>query len=152
VPVVLLDASAYRDDLPQRSSRLTVPREPLPVDVTGQVVVLVDDVLFTGRTARAAIEALLDYGRPGKVQFAVLVDRGHRELPIRADYVGKNVPTHGAKACGCGSKKPTDTTRCCSTGNPNNALRESENYHASSASRRTYRAQCALRSPAPARS
>ena len=93
VPVATLDARNYRDDLPERAARLTVPREPLPVEVTDAVVVLVDDVLYTGRTARAALEALLDHGRPRKVQLAVLVDRGHRELPIRADYVGKNVPT-----------------------------------------------------------
>jgi len=93
VPVVTINTLPYRDDLPERASRLTQPRESLPVDVNGKVVVLVDDVLFTGRTARAALEALLDHGRPRKIQLAVLVDRGHRELPIRADYVGKNVPT-----------------------------------------------------------
>lgn len=93
VPTATLDATAYRDDLPERSSRLNAPRAPLEVEIADQVVVLVDDVLFTGRTARAALEALLDYGRPRKVQLAVMVDRGHRELPIRADFVGKNVPT-----------------------------------------------------------
>lgn len=93
VPVATLDTTAYRDDRPERSERFSQPREPLPVPIVDRVAVLVDDVLFTGRTARAAIEALLDYGRPRKVQLAVLVDRGHRELPIRADYVGKNVPT-----------------------------------------------------------
>lgn len=93
VPTATLDATAYRDDLPERTVRLSAPRPPLEVEIADRVVVLVDDVLFTGRTARAALEALLDYGRPRKVQLAVLVDRGHRELPIRADYVGKNVPT-----------------------------------------------------------
>jgi len=92
VPVGALDVAFYRDDIGLR------PVQPLgatevPVDVTGRHVVLVDDVLFTGRTIRAAIDALLDYGRPDRVQLAVLVDRGHRELPIRPDYVGKNLPT-----------------------------------------------------------
>ncbi len=94
VPVATLDARNYRDDLPERAARRAeLPHEPLPVEISDAVVVLVDDVLYTGRTARAALEALLDHGRPRKVQLAVLVDRGHRELPIRADYVGKNVPT-----------------------------------------------------------
>lgn len=96
IPLTTLDTTDYRDDLPERATRLAqrhVPSEPLPVDIGGSVVILVDDVLFTGRTARAALEALLDHGRPRKVQLAVLIDRGHRELPIRADYVGKNIPT-----------------------------------------------------------
>jgi pyrimidine operon attenuation protein / uracil phosphoribosyltransferase len=93
VPTASLDIRRYRDDLPDRATRLAEPHQPFPVSITGSVVVLVDDVLFTGRTVRAALEALLDYGRPRRVQLAVLVDRGHRELPIRADFVGKNVPT-----------------------------------------------------------
>ena len=95
-PVAELDVSDYRDDLPDRNTRSAeraARQQALPVAVEGRVVVLVDDVLFTGRTSRAALEAVLDYGRPQRIQLAVLVDRGHRELPIRADYVGKNVPT-----------------------------------------------------------
>lgn len=95
-PVAELDVSDYRDDLPDRDARAAdraTRRQRLPVEVAGRVVVLVDDVLFTGRTARAGLEAVLDHGRPRRIQLAVMVDRGHRELPIRADYVGKNVPT-----------------------------------------------------------
>ncbi|HEY5011076.1 MAG TPA: bifunctional pyr operon transcriptional regulator/uracil phosphoribosyltransferase PyrR [Acidimicrobiia bacterium] len=92
VPVGTLDASFFRDDIGLRAVRPLGPTE-VPTDVTGKVVVLVDDVLYTGRTARAALDALVDIGRPRSVQLAVLVDRGHRELPIRADYVGKNLPT-----------------------------------------------------------
>ena len=91
VPVGTLDVAFYRDDI---GLRPVAPLGPTEVpDITDRVVVLVDDVLFTGRTARAALDALLELGRPRAVQFAVLVDRGHRELPIRADYVGKNLPT-----------------------------------------------------------
>ncbi len=87
-----LDPRLYRDDLGGAVDKPVLPSDiPFPVD--GQPIILVDDVLFTGRTIRAAIDALLDFGRPGSIQLAVLVDRGHRELPIRADYVGKNVPT-----------------------------------------------------------
>ncbi len=93
VPVGQLDVTLYRDDLRSRGAQLTVRPTELPEDINDRVVVLVDDVLYTGRTARAALDALLDHGRPRKVQLAVLIDRGHRELPIRADYVGKNVPT-----------------------------------------------------------
>jgi|SRR5579859_824349 len=93
VPVGQLDATLYRDDLRSRGAQLKVHPTELPADITDRVVVLVDDVLYTGRTARAALDALLDHGRPRKVQLAVLIDRGHRELPLRADYVGKNVPT-----------------------------------------------------------
>ncbi len=92
VPVGMLDISFYRDDLATRMNP-EVHTSEIPFDVEGKDVVLVDDVLYTGRTIRAALDALMDYGRPCSVQLAVLVDRGHRELPIRADYVGKNVPT-----------------------------------------------------------
>jgi pyrimidine operon attenuation protein / uracil phosphoribosyltransferase len=95
VPLGDLDISFYRDDLPAREpgSQPVVHASHLDFELNGRTVVLVDDVLFTGRTARAAIDALFDYGRPAKVQLAVLADRGHRELPIRPDYVGKNLPT-----------------------------------------------------------
>jgi pyrimidine operon attenuation protein/uracil phosphoribosyltransferase len=92
VPVGTLDVSMHRDDLDQRAAPKVYPTV-IPFDVTGKTVVLVDDVLFSGRTIRAAMDALNDFGRPKKIQLAVLVDRGHRELPIKADYVGKNVPT-----------------------------------------------------------
>jgi pyrimidine operon attenuation protein / uracil phosphoribosyltransferase len=92
VPVGALDVAFYRDDIGLRPVQPLGPTE-VPVDVTGRIVVLVDDVIFTGRTARAALDALTELGRPEAVQFAVLVDRGHRELPIRADFVGKNLPT-----------------------------------------------------------
>ena len=96
-----LDISFYRDDVAARGAVGVIPStlQPvvkgtdLPFDIDGSTVVLVDDVLFTGRTIRAAVDALLDYGRPARIQLAVLVDRGHRELPIRPDYVGKNLPT-----------------------------------------------------------
>jgi pyrimidine operon attenuation protein/uracil phosphoribosyltransferase len=92
VPVGTLDVSMHRDDLDQRAAP-TIHPTVMPFDVTGRTVVLVDDVLFTGRTTRAAMDALNDFGRPRFIQLAVLVDRGHRELPVRADFVGKNVPT-----------------------------------------------------------
>lgn len=93
VPVGSLDISFYRDDLSSLSLKPTVHRTDIPVDVTGKQIVLVDDVFYTGRSIRAAMDALIDLGRPQSIQLAVLVDRGHRELPIRADYVGKNIPT-----------------------------------------------------------
>ncbi|MGA0862883.1 MAG: bifunctional pyr operon transcriptional regulator/uracil phosphoribosyltransferase PyrR [Ilumatobacteraceae bacterium] len=93
VPLGLLDISLYRDDISLRPVVHGAPTS-IPVDLTGCTVVLVDDVLFTGRTVRAALDALNDHGRPRAVQLAVMVDRGHRELPIRPDYVGKNIPTH----------------------------------------------------------
>ncbi len=92
VPVGLLDISFYRDDMATRLNP-EVHRTDIPFDVEGRALVLCDDVLYTGRTIRAAMDAIMDYGRPSTIQLAVLVDRGHRELPIRADYVGKNVPT-----------------------------------------------------------
>jgi pyrimidine operon attenuation protein/uracil phosphoribosyltransferase len=93
VPVGALDISFYRDDLRRRGAGPIVHATRLDFDIDGRTVVLVDDVLFTGRTIRAAIDALFDIGRPARIQLAVLADRGHRELPIRADYVGKNLPT-----------------------------------------------------------
>jgi pyrimidine operon attenuation protein / uracil phosphoribosyltransferase len=93
VPVGELDVTMFRDDLAMRGPGPALQRSSMPQDVTDARVVLVDDVLYTGRTVRAALEAILSYGRPRQIQLAVLVDRGHRELPIRADYVGKNLPT-----------------------------------------------------------
>jgi len=96
VTVGALDVSMHRDDLDQRAAPQIYPTE-IPFDVTGKTVVLVDDVLFSGRTIRAAMDALNDFGRPRRIQLAVLVDRGHRELPIKADFVGKNQPTSPAE-------------------------------------------------------
>ena len=93
VPVGSIDIRFYRDDLSLENDLPAVRRTSLPFDVTGRDVVLADDVIYTGRTARAAIEAVFSCGRPRSIQLAVLVDRGHRELPIRPDYVGKNVPS-----------------------------------------------------------
>jgi pyrimidine operon attenuation protein / uracil phosphoribosyltransferase len=95
IPLGDLDISFYRDDIDSREpgAQPVVHASHLDFELDGRTVVLVDDVLFTGRTVRAAVDALFDYGRPDRVQLAVLVDRGHRELPIRADYVGKNLPT-----------------------------------------------------------
>ncbi len=93
VPLGDLDIGFYRDDVASRPDAPVLHASHIDFDVTGLTVVIVDDVLFTGRTVRAAIEALFDYGRPERVQLAVLADRGHRELPIRPDYVGKNLPT-----------------------------------------------------------
>jgi len=88
-----LDITLYRDDLTQATEQPVVRATEIDFDISGKKVVLVDDVLFTGRTVRCALDALIDLGRPAQIQLAVLIDRGHRELPIRADYVGKNVPT-----------------------------------------------------------
>ena len=94
VPVGVLDTTLYRDDLLTRSERPALRRTEMPSAVDGHIVVLVDDVVKTGRTIRAAMDALMDFGRPKAVQVVGLADRGHRELPIKLDYVGKNVPTH----------------------------------------------------------
>ncbi len=93
VPVGSLDITLYRDDLSSMALGPIVHRTDVPADITNKHVILVDDVFFTGRTIRAAMDAVMDLGRPMTIQLAVLVDRGHRELPIRADYVGKNIPT-----------------------------------------------------------
>jgi pyrimidine operon attenuation protein/uracil phosphoribosyltransferase len=100
VPTGALDITLYRDDLQLRtiSQQPIVRPTEIPFDIDGKLVVLIDDVLYTGRTVRAALDELVDFGRPKAIQLAVLVDRGHRELPIRADFVGKNVPTSGREA------------------------------------------------------
>jgi pyrimidine operon attenuation protein/uracil phosphoribosyltransferase len=100
VPRGSLDITLYRDDLSTVGEKPVVGPTEIPVELTGRVVVLVDDVLYTGRTTRAALDAIMDLGRPKAIQLAVIVDRGHRELPIRADYVGKNVPTSGREIIG----------------------------------------------------
>ena len=92
VPTGTVDATLYRDDIGMKETK-TLKAMDIPVDIDDKTIVIVDDVLFTGRTIRAALNAIMDFGRPKVVQLAVLVDRGHRELPIRPDYVGKNVPT-----------------------------------------------------------
>jgi pyrimidine operon attenuation protein/uracil phosphoribosyltransferase len=92
-PLGVLDITLYRDDLSMLDYQPLVRPTEMPVDISGKTIVLVDDVLFTGRTIRSALDALIDMGRPKSIQLAVLIDRGHRELPIRADYIGKNLPT-----------------------------------------------------------
>ncbi len=93
VPVGALDIGLYRDDISSLESNSTIQSTDIPTDITNKQVILVDDVLYTGRSIRAAMDALMDLGRPRSIQLAVLIDRGHRELPIRADYVGKNIPS-----------------------------------------------------------
>ncbi len=93
VPVGSIDITFYRDDLTNKSRDPIVQEASIPFSIENKVVILVDDVVYTGRTARAAIDGLMQHGRPAAIQFAALIDRGHRELPIRGDYVGKNVPT-----------------------------------------------------------
>ena len=93
IPVGEMDINLYRDDIQVKLEQPVVQKTEIPFDVKDKIVILVDDVLFTGRTIRAALDEIVDFGRPKAIQLAVLIDRGHRELPIRADYVGKNVPT-----------------------------------------------------------
>ena len=93
VPIGELDITLYRDDLALRKEQPVLRRTSVPFDISGKIIVLVDDVLFTGRTIRAAMDGLIDLGRPAEIQLAVLVDRGHRQLPIKATYIGKNIPT-----------------------------------------------------------
>lgn len=93
IPVGDLDIGLYRDDFASLERQPVVHRTDIPVDINGRIIILVDDVLYTGRSIRAAMDALIDLGRPLSIQLAVLIDRGHRELPIRADYVGKNIPS-----------------------------------------------------------
>jgi pyrimidine operon attenuation protein/uracil phosphoribosyltransferase len=93
VPWGALDIGLYRDDLPARGASVAIKPSDLPQDISNRRVILVDDVLFTGRSIRAALDALADFGRPERIQLAVLIDRGHRELPIRPDFIGKNIPT-----------------------------------------------------------
>ncbi|HOO14607.1 MAG TPA: bifunctional pyr operon transcriptional regulator/uracil phosphoribosyltransferase PyrR [Candidatus Marinimicrobia bacterium] len=93
LPVGVLDVVMYRDDFRMKTKLPRVEVTDIPFDVDGKILILVDDVIYTGRTIRAALDALMDFGRPAAIQLAVLVDRGHRELPIKPDYVGKNIPT-----------------------------------------------------------
>lgn len=93
IPVGTIDITLYRDDVNLFDRKLTISKTDIPFDINGKRVILVDDVLHKGRSARAAIDGLMDFGRPASIQLAVLVDRGHRELPIAADYIGKNIPT-----------------------------------------------------------
>src|SRR3989442_10015466 len=93
LPVGELDITLYRDDLNSRKGHPTLRKTEIPFDITDLTIILVDDVLFTGRTIRAAMDGLIDLGRPSEIQLAVLVDRGHRQLPIKATYIGKNIPT-----------------------------------------------------------
>ncbi len=93
IPVGLMDINLYRDDTQSKKEQPIIQKTEILFDVVDKIIILVDDVLFTGRTIRAALDQIIDFGRPNSIQLAVLVDRGHRELPIRADYIGKNIPT-----------------------------------------------------------
>ena len=112
VPSGSLDVTMYRDDLRLRPARALGRTAIPPAGIDGTIVVLVDDVLYSGRTVRAALDALNDIGRPRAVQLAVLVDRGHRELPVRPDYVGRTSPPPSARRCTCCSPRPTTRTWC----------------------------------------
>ena len=105
LPMGILDTTLYRDDLSQRGHRPQLRRTEMPSTVDGRVVVLVEDVVNTGRTIRAAMDALMDFGRPSAVRVVALVDRGHRELPIKIDYVGKNIPISPVTRCGFDSMR-----------------------------------------------
>lgn len=109
IPIGVLDITLYRDDLAHMSYQPLIQETYINEDITNKTLILVDDVLYTGRTIRAALDAIIDLGRPKKIQLAVLIDRGHRELPIRADYVGKNLPTATKEAVGV---KLSDTDAC----------------------------------------
>ncbi len=111
VPVGILDITLYRDDLSTLSYQPIVRETSVPDGINDKCIVLVDDVLYTGRTIRSALNALIDLGRPSSIQAAVLVDRGHRELPIRADYIGKNVPTSNREIISVRLEE-TDTSDC----------------------------------------
>ncbi|WP_368251555.1 bifunctional pyr operon transcriptional regulator/uracil phosphoribosyltransferase PyrR [Enterococcus sp. 2201sp1_2201st1_B8_2201SCRN_220225] len=112
VPVGELDITLYRDDVKDKSLEdPEVHSSAIPVNLEGKEVIVVDDVLYTGRTIRSALDAIMDFGRPNKIQLAVLVDRGHRELPIRADYVGKNIPTAQSEEIIVEMEESDDTDR-----------------------------------------
>jgi pyrimidine operon attenuation protein / uracil phosphoribosyltransferase len=98
IPMGILDINLYRDDLTKVAEQPVIRKTEINFDMDDKTIILVDDVLYTGRTVRAALDALIDFGRPNKIQLAVLIDRGHRELPIRADFVGKNIPTSEEEA------------------------------------------------------
>ena len=110
IPFGVIDILLYRDDLNLHHTNIKASQTNIPFDVTDKQVVLVDNVLYTGRTARAAMEAVIDHGRPSSIQLAVLIDRGHRELPIAADYVGKNIPTSGRENVKVELTEDTGTT------------------------------------------
>lgn len=109
IPVGALDITLYRDDLSEVAEQPVVHSTEIDFDITGKKVILVDDVLFSGRTVRCALDELIDFGRPANIQLAVLIDRGHRELPIRPDFVGKNIPTSASESVEVRMKEADDT-------------------------------------------